>query len=380
MKKLLGLILGILCFNVVLLAQKTKNKTFQYSGNNWEKYEGHKLSIVVLDTSIEGVKVYAEQIIKNGKFAVSGEIAIPENAFFGMYNPKGDYVYKQEFIVEPGKLRIDLDTNTNSIKVDGGKYNKLFSAIKEDPIFKERFKAYEEYRKNITPIDYREQSVKDKYAVLSKAAYGYSQEQYDLIRFHSKDPVARLLAIKNSNRSISYKEDLLDLEKALGGAPEIVYLKYNLAASEKRKNNRVRITVGSIIKDFNAQDLEGNTIQLADVLKKNKYTLVEFWASWCGPCREEIPHMKRAYEEFKDKGFEILSFTLDHEKNRWEKASTEEKIPWINIGDLQAFKSPVVNLFGINGVPANYLVDQTGKIVAVNLRQEKLDEKLAELL
>ena len=90
--------------------------------------------------------------------------------------------------------------------------------------------------------------------------------------------------------------------------------------------------------------------------------------------------MKKAYERFNKKGFQIVSFTLDHDRVRWEKASTEEKLPWVNVGDLLAYKSPIVKMFGISGVPANYLVDSSGKIIAMNLRQNNLDEKLAELL
>ncbi|MCV6605906.1 MAG: TlpA family protein disulfide reductase, partial [Porticoccaceae bacterium] len=109
--------------------------------------------------------------------------------------------------------------------------------------------------------------------------------------------------------------------------------------------------------------------------------LVEFWASWCGPCRMEIPHMKKAYQKYRKKGFEIASFTLDSDMEDWEVASEEEEIPWLNLGDLKAMQSPVAKLYGVSGVPTNYLVEGgTGKIIAKNLRQDALDKKLAELL
>lgn len=90
--------------------------------------------------------------------------------------------------------------------------------------------------------------------------------------------------------------------------------------------------------------------------------------------------MKKAYENFKNKGFEIVSFSLDHEMKRWKKASEEENLPWINTGDLKAQKSPVVKMYGVSGIPANFLVDKTGTIVAKDLRQDALDSKLEELL
>jgi thiol-disulfide isomerase/thioredoxin len=360
--------------------QNHSSDAFTYSGSNWQKYEGHKMTIVVLDTSVGRTKLIAEQVIKNGRFNVNGSIAHPQNAFFGLYNPNGDFVYKQEFIVEPGKLKIDRDDESNNIIVSGGKYNPIFYAINKDPEYIEKLKAFNDYAASLKREDFKNESVKKKYTELRNTANDIILDKYDNIRFHNPDPYARLLAIYHSNRSIKYDEQLNELEKELGPLPEIVYLRYSLNAARKRNQNRGTITVGSVIKDLNSSDINGRTFHLADVLKQNKYTLVEFWASWCGPCRAEIPHMKTAYQKFNKKGFEIVSFTLDHEEDRWKKASDEEKLPWINVGDLLAYKSPVVTMFGINGIPANYLVDPSGKIIAKDLRQEKLDEKLEVLL
>src|SRR5699024_2728385 len=107
-----------------------------------------------------------------------------------------------------------------------------------------------------------------------------------------------------------------------------------------------------------------------------------FWASWCGPCRAEIPNLKKEYKKYHDKGFEIVSFSLDHKREAWEKALKEEQMPWINISDLKAYTSPIVKDYGISGIPAEYLVDsETGKIVASlgNLRGDNLGKKLSEL-
>lgn len=361
-------------------AQKKSSDSFTYSGSNWRKYNGHKMTIVVLDTSVGRTRLIAEQIIKDGKFNVTGTIAHPQNAFFGLYNSNGDFVYKQEFIIEPGKLEINLEKKTDDIIVTGGKYNPLFMGINKDPEYLKKLKAFSDYVATLKEDDFKNDTVKKKYNELRKAPYDFLWNKYDDIRFNSPDPYARLLAIYHSNTSIKYDEQLNDLEKELGPLPEIVYLRYSLKAAEERSKNRVTITVGSFIKEFNANDINGKAFHLADILKENKYTLVEFWASWCGPCRAEIPNMKTAYQKFHKKGFEIVSFTLDVERDRWRKASVEENLPWINTGDLLAFKSPVVRMFGIGGIPANYLVDPAGKIIAKDLRGNKLDEELGSLL
>jgi thiol-disulfide isomerase/thioredoxin len=375
------LFVGFVLLAIQVIAQDNKSEAFNYKGSNWDKYEGHRLTMVVLDTSVGGTKLIAEQIIRDGKFNVSGSISYPQNAFFGLYNSNGDFVYKKEFIIEPGKLTIDLDKQTDDIVLTGGKYNPIFSGIEKDPKYLALLAALNEFSAATKPEDFRKDSSKArKYNDLSRAAMKYKMDVYNQIRSNNPDPYARLLAVYHSDRSVRFDEQLSELERELGLLPEIAYLRYSARAAQKRRMNSQAIKVGTVIKDFKSESIAGAPFHLAKSLKENKYTLVEFWASWCGPCRAEIPHMKTAYEKFHDKGFEIVSFTLDHERDRWVKASTEENIPWVNVGDLMAFKSPVVTMFGISGIPANYLVDSSGKIIATNLRQNKLDEKLAELL
>ncbi len=154
-------------------------------------------------------------------------------------------------------------------------------------------------------------------------------------------------------------------------------------AVEKRmcvKSTLERLESNKRVGDFSTNNLVGISFNLADVLKVNRYVLIEFWASWCSPCRAEIPFLKEAYAKYSLKGFEIVSFSLDHEKEKWAKASEDDGITWIDVGDLRAHNSPVVALYGVTGIPDNYLVNSEGEIVATKLRREKLNEKLKELL
>jgi thiol-disulfide isomerase/thioredoxin len=174
------------------------------------------------------------------------------------------------------------------------------------------------------------------------------------------------------------------LRKLAGLTPEDPWAAEKLARMEAwfEETSKIKLPqVGETILDFTGETLDGQQVRMADLRTDSRYLLVEFWASWCGPCRVEIPHMKQAYSRFRDKGFEIISFTVDDEREDWEEASAEEDLPWTDIG--MGFETEAARTYKVrnSGVPANYLVDSgTGKIVAKDLRRHKLDEKLEELL
>jgi peroxiredoxin len=126
------------------------------------------------------------------------------------------------------------------------------------------------------------------------------------------------------------------------------------------------------------QDPSGKTIALSSF--KGKYVLVDFWASWCRPCREENPNVVSAFQKFRNKNFTILGVSLDKNKEAWTKAIMKDGLTWAHISDLQEWYSPVVSIYGIQGIPFNVLVDPKGNIIAKNLRGSELHEKLAEVL
>lgn len=130
--------------------------------------------------------------------------------------------------------------------------------------------------------------------------------------------------------------------------------------------------------DITMPDLKGQTISLNNF--KGKYVLVDFWASWCGPCREENPNVVEAYNKFKDRNFTIVGVSLDQDKEAWLRAVEKDKLSWTHISDLKQWESPVVPAYGIEGIPFNVLLDPSGKIIASNLRGKGLQEKLQEVL
>lgn len=139
-----------------------------------------------------------------------------------------------------------------------------------------------------------------------------------------------------------------------------------------------QLKTGDRYVDFEQLNTVGNTVRLSDI--KAKYVLLDFWASWCGPCRGENPNLVKTYSKFKDKGFAVLGVSLDDDKTQWLKAVKDDNLAWENVSELKGFRNKAALIYGIYFIPNNFLIDQSGSIIATNLRGEELDQKLQQLL
>ena len=136
--------------------------------------------------------------------------------------------------------------------------------------------------------------------------------------------------------------------------------------------------IGDRYTDIVQPNMQGKMVKLSDI--KAKFVLVEFWGSWCGPCREGNPELIATYNKYKSKGFEIFGVSVETNKSQWEKAVKEDKIPWENVSELNGDKNTATAIYGINGYPSNFLIDANGFIIAKDLRGAELTKKLEELL
>jgi peroxiredoxin len=156
------------------------------------------------------------------------------------------------------------------------------------------------------------------------------------------------------------------------------YQKYMNAIAAKTGQAPATTSTGMPAKDFSQPDVNGKMVSLSSM--RGKYVLIDFWASWCGPCRGENPNVVAAYNKFKNKNFTILGVSLDDNKDKWLKAVEQDGLTWTQVSDLKGWENAAAQDYGVRGIPANFLVDPNGNIVAANLRGPALEAKLQEIL
>lgn len=362
MKKLIILLLGVALFSCT-------------------KQTGYKIDVkldgaegdVILEQQDKGKLVGIDTAtIENGVAVFEGEVEYPDAYFLSLKGQRA----KLMFFIENGKITIE------------GKADSIFAATVTGSASNKEFKKLND---NIKPISekymalYKEARIAGSSGDTTKAngLMAQVEELYESTKviqenFIKENPSSYVSPFLLSR--IQYEKDASELDSMVSALdPKLQEVK-SVVEIKERISKLTNVEVGHIAPDFTQNDQEGNPVKFSDIYSKNELTLIDFWASWCGPCRGENPNVVEVYNQYKDKGFDVLGVSLDKNKGAWVKAIEEDGLTWTQVSDLAYWQNEAAKLYVISSIPSNLLVDKNGKIIAKNKRDEELEKAVAEFL
>lgn len=337
--------------------------------------------LAILETQDEtgmGLKATDSAIIKDGKFEFKGTTTEPELRFIQVETVQG----KAVFILENGEINMKIyKDSVNKTEIGGTFNNDQFSKYNnEQGAIQKKIAAFR--KDNMEKMQTAIQSNDTVTVNTLKNGFTKLQEELNLYNsnFAEKNPKAFISVLMLENMFYQPNADVEKIKK--------IYTNLDKSVQETKPGKKIgemianhnAAEVGKAAPEFSAPNPEGKMVSLKESL--GKVTIIDFWASWCGPCRKENPNVVALYAEFHDKGLNIIGVSLDKEGDaqKWKEAIAADKLTWTQVSNLQYWNDPIAKKYNVQSIPATYLLDATGKIVAKDLRGEELKAKVQELL
>ncbi|MBE9582836.1 AhpC/TSA family protein [Mucilaginibacter sp. JRF] len=317
--------------------------------------------------------------VQQGSFAFKG--SLPEAVKASLIVTREGENYQQQrnadriqFYLENGNINLKAADSVAKATVEAGQINKdnteLTALLKP---YNDRLRA--EYRAYSSLPKHQQTSQAE--AELDSRVEAIEAEQKLVLSPFIKKHTNSLVGLDALKTYGGYFPEAGDVEPLYAGFSKAIKNTKAGAQYQKWLDGWKKTAVGATAPQFSQADKDGKPIALASF--KGKYVLVDFWASWCGPCRNENPNVVKAYNQYKDKNFTILGVSLDSKKEAWLKAVEDDHLEWTQVSDLKYWKNEAAELYGVRAIPQNFLIGPDGKIVAKNLTGDKLSAKLGEI-